>query len=643
MKNRLQRFIAIAIAGSAFGTVQAAPFEEAVSTTILTNPEVLAKWHQFRASVHERNISWGRYLPTLDVLYGTAYAHKDSPLFTNPSGERQYNFQTTRATLKQNLYEGFATQNDTKRLEHASMVRFHEMLDLSESAAFEATKAYIDVWRFRQLQAFAEESYATHRVIYDKINLRAQAGTGRRVDLETAAGRLALAESNLITETSNLHDVSARYQRIVGQKPPAEMPPPPVALFGKDMPKDHGEAISRSFQTSPQMKAAIENIMSAMRQEDVQKGRYQPRIDAYAEKSHETNLDGYRGPTNTTTVGLTATWNLYQGSQDISRARKAAEEKNMAKDMREKVCRDVRQNSSMTFNDQKRLTAQLPLLDQHQLSTDKAREAFRRQFEIGQRTLLDVLDTENEYYTARRNYLNGDIDLSIAQAKYLSVSGNLLKTLNMAHLEAMPFNTAPLADEALGPICPPEPVFMPVAKPEPKKGDYVVLLENPDGSTGKVIIAGTQGQQTIDQARQGAPLDASAPPTLVSDEDLQRDFGDAMAARPVLPEHFTLYFQNGKASLTAESQAIFPKVLEGIANHSIPELVIVGHTDTTGSAARNETLGLQRAKFVADSIRKLGIKVHSITPETRGERELLIPTPDKTVEPRNRRVNISIR
>ena len=641
MRNRLPRFIAIAIASAAFGGVQAAPFEDAVSTTILTNPEVQAKWHQFRASVHERNISWGRYLPTLDILYGTAYQRRESPLYQVP-GERQYNFQNARATLKQNLYEGFATQNDTKRLEHASMVRFHEMLDLSETAAFEATKAYIDVWRFRQLLAFAEESYATHRLIYDKINLRAQAGTGRRVDLETAAGRLALAESNLITETSNLHDVSARYQRVVGQKPPAEMPPPPVALFGKNMPGDHGEAINRSFQTSPQMKAAVENIMSTMRQEDVQKGRYQPRIDAYAEKSHDTNLDGYLGPTNTTTVGLTATWNLFQGRQDISRARKAAEEKNMAKDMREKVCRDVRQNSSMTFNDQKRLTGQLPLLDQHQLSTDKAREAFRRQFEIGQRTLLDVLDTENEYYTARRNYLNGEIDLSIAQAKYLSVSGNLLKTLNMAHLEAMPFNTSPLADEALGPLCPPEPVFMPV-KPTPKKGDYVVLLENPDGSTGKVIITGAQGQQTIDQARHGAALDASTAATPVGDEALQRDFGDAMAARPTLPEHFTLYFENGKANLTAESQAIFPKVLEGIANHSIPELVIVGHTDTTGATARNEVLGMQRAKFVADSIRKQGIKVHSITPETRGERELLIPTPDKTVEPRNRRVNISIR
>lgn len=639
MKNRLQRFVALAIAGATLGTAQAAPFEEAVSTTVLTNPEVLAKWHQFKASVHERDISWGRYLPTLDILYGTAYARKESPLFTNPSGERQYNFQTTRATLKQNLYEGFATQNDTRRLEHASMVRFHEMLDLSETAAFEAIRAYIDVWRFRQLQAFAEESYATHRLIYDKINQRAQAGTGRRVDLETAAGRLALAESNLVTETSNLHDVSARYQRVVGQKPPAELPAPPVSLFGKNLPSDHAEAIKRSFETSPQLKAAIENIMSTMRQEDVQKGRYQPRIDAYAEKSHETNLDGYRGPTNTTTVGLTATWNLFQGGQDISRARKAAEEKNMAKDTREKVCRDVRQNASMTFNDQKRLTAQLPMLDQHQLSTDKAREAFRRQFDIGQRTLLDVLDTENEYYTARRNYLNGEIDLSIAQAKYLSVSGNLLKTLNLAHLEAMPFNTTPLADEAIGPLCPPEPV----AKYAPKAGDYVVLLQNPDGSTGKVIVTGALGQQIVDQARQGVPLDGSGAPAPISEEALQRDFGEAMAARPTLPEHFTLYFENGKANLTAESQAIFPKVLEGIANHSIPELVIVGHTDTTGPAARNETLGLQRAKFVADSIRKQGIKVHSVTQETRGERELLIPTPDKTPEARNRRVNISIR
>jgi len=457
----------LAVAAALAAPAYAAPYrvQDAAGKAVQSNPEVQLKWHQFKASLQEREITWGRYLPTLDVIYGVGREHRDSPLY-NPAGERRYNFNSSKVTLRENLFEGFATMHDTKRLEHASMVRFYEMLDMSESAAFEATKAYIDVWRFRQLVAFAQENYATHRVIYDKIRDRAESGVGRRVDLETAAGRLALAESNLLTETSNLHDVTARFQRIVGTLPPADMEAPPTALLTKELPKARGDAINRSFEKSPQLKAAFENILSAMRNIKVQQGGYYPRVDAYAEAFHEKNSGGYDGITDGTTYGVTVSWNLFRGFQDQSRERKAAEEKYQALDTREKVCREVRQNTSMAFNDHLRLSEQLQYLDQHQLSSDKAREAFRRQFDIGQRTLLDVLDTENEYYTARRDYLNGENDLAIAQAKYQATSGNLLNVLSLKNLDMTPPNPETTPDEDMLTTCPPEPIALQIPDKE---------------------------------------------------------------------------------------------------------------------------------------------------------------------------------
>ena len=453
-----QTLIGLAIA-TAFTSSHAAPYrlEDAAAQAVQSNPDVVNKWHQFKAALEERNVSRGRYLPTLDVLIGTAHESKDSPLYT-PAGRRDYNFDTSKITLRQNLFEGFATVNDVARLEHAAMVRFYEMLDLSETAAFEAAKAYIDVWRFRQLVTYAEENYATHRVMYEKIKERAASGVGRKVDLETAGGRLALAESNLLTETSNLHDVTARFQRVVGALPPAEMAPPPAALLGKELPKDRSEAITKSFSQSPQLKAAFENILSAMRQVEVQKSGYYPRIDAYAEQIHDSNAGGYTGATNSSTVGVTASWNLFRGFQDYSRQRKAAEEKNSAKDVREKVCRDVRQNTAMAFNEHVRLTEQIQYLDQHQLSTDKAREAFRRQFDIGQRTLLDVLDTENEYFTARRNYVNGENDLLVADAKYHAAAGSLVDKLQLKRLDMDPPKANTTPEEDMATTCPAEPV-----------------------------------------------------------------------------------------------------------------------------------------------------------------------------------------
>src|SRR5690606_11057711 len=110
----------------------------------------------------------------------------------------------------------------------------------------------------------------------------------------------------------------------------------------------------------------------------------------------------------------------------------AAETLNVAKDMREKTCRDLRQTLSIAYNDVQRLEEQLRYLDQHQLSIEKAREAYRRQFDIGQRTLLDLLDAENEYFQARRAYVNAVYDKAIAETRTLSGMGRLMKALGVA-------------------------------------------------------------------------------------------------------------------------------------------------------------------------------------------------------------------
>lgn len=172
---------------------------------------------------------------------------------------------------------------------------------------------------------------------------------------------------------------------------------------------------------------------------------------------------------------------------------------------------------------------------------------------------------------------------------------------------------------------------------------YVVLLDNPDGTTGAVVIKGEKGEQVINQARQGAALDGSARPAAVPEAEIQRDFGSAMAARPKLPERFLLYFEIGGAQLTPESTALLPKIIDNAAQRPAVDVSIIGHTDTLGRADQNEALALKRAQAVAELIKKKGLKVHALSVESHGERNLLLRTPDETPEPRNRRVEVSLR
>jgi len=173
---------------------------------------------------------------------------------------------------------------------------------------------------------------------------------------------------------------------------------------------------------------------------------------------------------------------------------------------------------------------------------------------------------------------------------------------------------------------------------------YAVLLENADGSVGQISVSGAKGEVLLNDARSAANLDDGAGrPYAVDQARIDRDFGAAIAAQPPLPVSFMLYFRAGGVLLTDESQALIPEILAATAKRPAPDVSVIGHTDTRGSGEANEKLALQRAEAVAELIRNAGLKVHDLTIESHGERNLLVPTPDSTPEPRNRRVEITVR
>ncbi|HYG32265.1 MAG TPA: TolC family protein, partial [Methylophilaceae bacterium] len=193
--------------------------QEIVAKTVTSNPEVQAQFHTYRAAEYERDIARGELLPRADI--NTTYRRQED---TGPNiGDTNVPERQTQLVLSQLLFDGFATRREVDRLSHAARVRYYELLSTMQNIALEVVRSYIDIQRFRQLVSFAQDNYIVHKQLFDRIQERVEAGVGRRVDLEQASGRLALAEANLLTELTNLHDVEARYQRLVGDLPPASL------------------------------------------------------------------------------------------------------------------------------------------------------------------------------------------------------------------------------------------------------------------------------------------------------------------------------------------------------------------------------------------------------------------------------------
>ena len=405
----------------------------AAQKAISGSPELTARLNALRASTSAVDAARGGLYPRVDIE-ASAGQTNDRITTRNPEGQ-SLSRNGVALSLTQLLWDANVVRSDIERLGHDRLVRWFELLDATETTVLEAARAHHDVMRQRALVALAEDNYVQHRYAATQIGSRVRAGVGRGVDLEQANARLALAESNLSTESANLHDVTARYLRIVGELPPQRVGRSSASAAG--LPASAGEAVTLAVQASPAISAGIENLRAARAAAQGRAGAaWQPRVEARLRTGTGRNFDGVPDQKRDTSAEVTLNWNLYNGGSDQARIRQAADLVNQAADLRDKACRDTRQVAAIAFNDTHKLSELLLALDRNVLAIEKAREAYRQQFDIGQRSLLDLLNAENELYTAKRAYANAEADLMLAQARTLAATQRLSTQLGLTRSDA---------------------------------------------------------------------------------------------------------------------------------------------------------------------------------------------------------------
>ena len=174
-----------------------------------------------------------------------------------------------------------------------------------------------------------------------------------------------------------------------------------------------------------------------------------------------------------------------------------------------------------------------------------------------------------------------------------------------------------------------------------------VVVPSADGHVGKIVVTrnGGGGSQLVDRAWAAQRLgsDGVMVSANLSESEVRAAFGPTLAALPGRPASFTLYFLEGKDELTPDSRAELDRVFAELRNRPLPDILVIGHTDTVGAQPSNDRLSLARAQRMRELMMGLGLPPERIEAAGRGERELLVPTEDNVAEPRNRRVEINVR
>ncbi|TWC13142.1 MULTISPECIES: TolC family outer membrane protein [unclassified Pseudomonas] len=407
--------------------VQAQTLPQAMQQALNVHPEIQAGVNSRLAADYQLKAAKGGYLPRVDLAAG--YGREGTDSVTTRSGSNNHwetlNRSESSLRVTQMVFDGFATSSEVGRQQATVNARAYSLLDTSERTGLTVAQVYLDVLTRREFVRLAEENLKSHERIFDQIKLRTERGVGNRADHDQAEARVAQARNNLITEQTNLADAETNYLSAVGQLPDQlERPADFMAL----LPANLTEARAQMLENSPVLRSAEADIVATEKQYEAAKSSFYPRFDAELGRTADNDLDGQNGHNNEWQAMLRMRFNLYAGGSNKADLESKSYLSNQALDIRNNALRQLTEELGLAWNALNNANAQVPIAQQYVDRSSSVRNAYQKQFSLGERTLLDLLDSENELFSASRRLAEIKNVQLFTQYRIKATMGELLKS-----------------------------------------------------------------------------------------------------------------------------------------------------------------------------------------------------------------------
>lgn len=407
---------------------QAQTLQEAMQQAMDVHPEVQAGVAARNSADHDLRAAKGGYLPKVDLAAGYGRESIESSTTRADLGNNHWEtLNRGEASLRvdQMLFDGFATSSEVGRQQATVNSRAYSLMGTSEKTALTVAQVYLDVLSRRQMVALAEDNLRNHERVYDQIQLRTARGVGRTADLDQVEARVAQARNNLTTEQTNLADAQVNYLSAVGSMPDELVEPQGFVAL---LPASLDEARKQMIESSPVLRSAESDIAATEKQYDAAKSSFYPRFDAELGRNADNNVSGEPGTSNGWEAMVRMRMNLYSGGSNKAELESKADQATQALDIRNNALRQLNEELGLAWNAYNNAKTQLPVAQRYVDRSEQVRTAYQKQFSLGERTLLDLLDSENELFTARQRLVQVKTLELYTQYRIKATMGQLLQS-----------------------------------------------------------------------------------------------------------------------------------------------------------------------------------------------------------------------
>ena len=402
---------------------------DTVTTALEYSPRLQVLQANQDAVGFERDRAYGGYLPQVDVAFGYgAEAHNDTITRANNNEHNFYDRLEGSIRLSQLVYDGKETRSLVE-IEDAKMVSAgYRTFDNAEAIALDSIIAHMEVYRQRELVALAEENVNDHLEILDKLEERQEGGAGSIADVDQTKARLARAYASLAEIQAKLKSAEANYQRFVGKLAgDVEFFTIPSTI----VPGSLDEAVQQTAERNPKTLALNANVDEADRRIELSKSNFLPKVHAELSSTYEDQIESSETYEHNNQAMMRLRWNIFNGHSDVADRKAAMARKLQAghhrDDQRDMVVEETRTTWAELESSRKQKVNFSEALDYNQKTLD----SYIKQFIVGQRTLLDVLDAHNEKFQSAGLLVTAKTNEVIAVERLLALTGKLNESLQI--------------------------------------------------------------------------------------------------------------------------------------------------------------------------------------------------------------------
>ncbi|MCB1783709.1 MAG: TolC family outer membrane protein [Alphaproteobacteria bacterium] len=405
---------------------------DALATGLALNPEYGAVAASRRATDEELNQGKALFLPSVDANADAGYERTDNSTTraTTTDGETNLWRNEAGVTLTQMLFDGWDSHYEVQRQQARVESSAYRVKETSELVGLSIVEAYLDVLRQRQLLEISRKNVSDHISILEQIKQGVDAGRSTQADLEQAKARLAAARSTESSTRQSLRNAEAEYRKQTGDAPDQlGLPLVPYESLAADV----EEEVRQTLDKSPTLEVRASDIEVAYAEAQKTKSSYYPQVDLQLNARSGNDLSGVKGHNSAASALVIMNWNLYRGGADVARAREFNHRHQEAKSEYSKSARAVENDVRQTWASMVSAGERASQFTTQAEANSEVVKAYRDQFSLDRRTLLDVLDAQNELFVSRSSTVNSEFLEMFAVYRLLALKGALLPTIGVEY------------------------------------------------------------------------------------------------------------------------------------------------------------------------------------------------------------------